>query len=104
MPSALSDPLLLLTLGAIVIAAIAGGAVFVGMAFYGPREPTPDPLERIVADLFRTPVTMTETQISVEGGSSAGRMRALVASVTVSEAMRARRSPYPAGLHRAESR
>ena len=93
-----SDSLLWSTLAAITLAAIAGGVIFIVRAFRGEAVPTADPLERIVADLFRqAPSGLTFEAFD----SSTGRMRALVSSLAEAEALRAGHPAAPEGRRRA---
>lgn len=93
-----SDSLLWTTLTAIVVASIAGGTIFIVRAFRGEAEPTADPLERIVADLFRqAPSGLTFEAFD----SSTSRMRELVGSLAEAEALRAGHPAAPQGRRRA---
>lgn len=100
------DPLLYAMLAAITLATIGGGVVFVARAFRGEVLPTPDPLERIVADLFRTaapPITDERLAPVIDlADTRSARMRTLLADVAEAEALRAGHPSAPRGAHRAQ--
>lgn len=96
----MDDPLLWAVIASIVVCTIAGGTILIVRAFRGEAVPTQDPLERIVADLFRSAPSGLGP-IYPEIGSSTGRMRTLVGSLATAEAQRVGRNPAPVGVHRA---
>lgn len=100
-----SDSLLWTTIAAIVVAAIAGGAIFIVRAFRGEAQPTADPLERIVADLFRSaapPIPAERLAPVIDlADTRTARMRAMLADLAEVEATRAGHAGTARGAHRA---
>lgn len=101
----LSDPLLYVTLGAIALGTIAGGTLLIVRAFRGEALPTPDPLERIVADLFRSaapPIPAERLAPVIDlADTRTARMRAMLADLAEVEATRAGHAGTARGAHRA---
>jgi hypothetical protein len=96
------DPVFLVTIASIALASIAGGTVLVARAFRGEAQPSnQDPIERVVADLFRSVPSGVSIPPSIEHvGTPTGRIRTLLASMAAREAIEAGRDPYRVGAHR----